>query len=59
MYHNPFSTSNVPLLDVPIDSQHVYTKHLTKILILKCVEIIEKISYERNDYESVEDVSLS
>ena len=59
MYHNPFSTSNVPLLDVPIDSRHVYTIHLTKILILKCVEIIEKISYEQNDYESVEDVSLS
>ena len=32
---------------------------LTKISILKLEEIIKKISYERRDYESVEEKSLS
>ena len=32
---------------------------LTKISILKIEGIIEKISYERRDYESVEEKSLS
>ena len=35
-----------------------YTRHSAKILILNWKGIIEKISYERHAYESVEDGSL-
>ena len=36
-----------------------YTIHLTKILILHCEGIVEKMIYERRVNESVDDESLS
>ena len=37
----------------------IATLHFTKIFILKCERTIEKISFERHVYESVDDKSLS
>ena len=44
---------------IPLVPGTDYTKHLAKILILECEGIIEKNSYERHAYESVDDISLS
>ena len=43
-----------PLLPIAYKSGRIY-----KILILKLEGIIKKISYERRDYESVDERSLS
>ena len=43
----------------PLLHSVIYKGHLTSILILKKEGITKKISYERRDYESVSEKSLS
>ena len=57
--NKPYITSDIktminPLLPIAYKSARIY-----KILILKLEGIIKKISYERRDYESVDEKSLS